>query len=759
MAENEIQQSLADSNRCPICLNVCQELKTLICQHSFCILCLEDWIKKKGALECPNCRQSHPVPEGGLQLLPSNTIGVLSADNLDRGHDNIKCCCGKCNAVFYCQDCNQYLCTSCTNTHEKFPALKNHILQKISANWPEKEPEPLCPLHEKVMELYCNICKIPICQNCVITDHKEDEGKHETIEVSEAFNYFKVTATALISQANVNKLKAQRGITKCIENDSELSKSRNDIIEDINNSVEEIVKLVRETGKALEETFEDVCKAKKEKSNSQIHELKSYISCLEEKQDCIGRILNSGKLTALQTCQQPIIELQEKIDLPDTEPRDDGKVYFSPTKDHIMSSLKKQGLGSFFEKPNENVFQILCENPLTVTNHQTFHVEIAQRYKCKIDINDLTLSERTLSERTLSERTLSERTLSERSIFRGRPKLRFSVIRDNLSIFEHNGKYFVKGSFGKEKILDIKFRNSPIKGSPIMINVKEVGIERVIENVGLSTCTTGHNKGIQDLVMSEKGWFLIVCNTDGAFRFEKSGAFVSKIILPKDVKTVRKLKNNNLIFSSTNTTSMFVTKHRSISNNSILTVCRHNGKVIKSLDLTAVNSLTIGNGIDVNEDLNLVYVPDQKEHCVHVYNMESKLKVKSIGSEGGLEGQMNGPSDVAVTKEGNLIVADTQNHRLQLFGSDGQFIKVIIGGGLEVGMVIKPSRVGIDYDDNIIVASECKVQLFDNCGKFIRVIHEIQNKETYFAFSIVSHFPRRLALAEIQSRTIKLINY
>ncbi|XP_033095892.1 E3 ubiquitin-protein ligase TRIM71-like [Anneissia japonica] len=725
MAENELQQSLENSNRCPICLDKCQELKTLNCQHSFCIFCLQNWMTKKGALECPNCRKIHPAPEGGLQNLPSNVIGELTAENFDDKHDPIKCCCGKGNADFYCQDCSKYLCTSCKNTHDQFPALKNHILKPTSATWPEVEPEPLCSLHEKVMEFYCKICKIPVCQKCVITDHKEDDGQHEAINVSDAFNYFRVTANALVSQVDVHKLQAQAGISKCTVNASELSKRRKDIIEDINNSVEEIVTLVKETAKPLKEEVEEVCEKKKKKSNAQIDELKSFMSCVEDKQNAIAKLSKSRKVNTLQTFQQAITELQEQIaNLPEIEPRDDGKVYFVPTKDYIMSSFKRQGLGNFFEKTNKNVFEIVCENPLTVTSCQTVHVEIALRYKCKIDIKDLTVSKRAGLQKPID-------------------------MGNHSSIVEYSGKYFVKGSFSEKTTLDVKFCNSPIKGSPIRIDVQQPGI---ISNIGLSTGIVDSDKGIQDLVMSENGWYLVICNTDGAFRFENSGAFVSKIEIPSNVQTVRKLKNNNLIFLSTNITS-------TLNNDSYLTVCNHDGKFIKSISHAASYKFPIGSGIDVNEDLNLVYAPDPNQHCVHVYNMESKLKEKTIGKYGGLEGELNKPSDVAVTKEGSLIVADTYNHRLQLFSPDGKFIKVLIGGGDADGMVIRPSRVGVDYDDNIIVASECKVQLFGSCGKLIRVIHKIQNKDTYFAFSIVTRFPRRLALAEINSRMIQLINY
>ncbi|XP_033095901.1 E3 ubiquitin-protein ligase TRIM71-like [Anneissia japonica] len=724
MAESQ-QESVEDTNtgKCQICLKTFKELKILKCKHSFCICCLHNWLKEKGELECPSCRQIHSVPDGGLQELPSNTIEAETSENLIRDHNNIKCCCGKCNADFYCEDCNQYLCTSCKTTHELFPALKNHTLQPINAMLLSTEAmhQPMCPQHEKELEYYCKVCKTPICQKCANIEHTEDDGQHETIRASHAFSGLRISSNALMIQVEVHKQQAQEVISKCMDNASELSKRRNDIIKDINTTVEEMVKLVSETGKALEDKLKDVCEAKDEKNNSQIDELKSTISDVEEKQDCITKLLKSGKVTTLHTCQQAIQELQQKIAvLPERQPRDDGKIFFSSRTDQIVSSFKENGIGTVSEKPNANIFEIVSANP--VRCYGSFYVEIAQRHKCEIDINDL------------SAVHLLKKPIEMDYTYKA-------------EIVKSQGKYFLKGSSMKDLTLDVKLCDSPIKGSPIQIQIiKHSRYSYSAATVYLAKDIMGCSS-IKDLVMSENGWFLVVCNSNYVLKFEKSGALLSTITLPEvsKVNQICKLRNNNLMFYDYGKQN--------------IQICKQDGQVIKSINLESPKRNCLSLGIDMNENLNLVYVANQTANCVQVYSLESLLKVSSIGSKGGLEGQMNRPSDVAVTKEGNLIVSERDNHRLQLFDIDGQFIKILIGGGDKDGMVIRPTRVSVDDEDNIIVASESKVQLFDNHGNFIKVIHQIINEKKQFAISIVSHFPRKIALAEIDSLTISVHQY
>ena len=47
---------------------------------------------------------------------------------------------------------------------------------------------------------------------------------------------------------------------------------------------------------------------------------------------------------------------------------------------------------------------------------------------------------------------------------------------------------------------------------------------------------------------------------------------------------------------------------------------------------------------------------------------------KSWGNEGTDNGQFDFPSGVAVDIDGNVFVTDTQNHRIQKFTNDGDFL-------------------------------------------------------------------------------------
>lgn len=102
--------------------------------------------------------------------------------------------------------------------------------------------------------------------------------------------------------------------------------------------------------------------------------------------------------------------------------------------------------------------------------------------------------------------------------------------------------------------------------------------------------------------------------------------------------------------------------------------------------------------------------------------------VTTWGSRGTENGQFINPSDIAVDSSGNVYVADTDNHRIQKFNSDGAFItKWGSFGTRGAGQFSYPSGVAVDSSGNVWVSSisDYAVQKFNSNGGFIsKVLNE-----------------------------------
>ena len=77
--------------------------------------------------------------------------------------------------------------------------------------------------------------------------------------------------------------------------------------------------------------------------------------------------------------------------------------------------------------------------------------------------------------------------------------------------------------------------------------------------------------------------------------------------------------------------------------------------------------------------------------------------VGKFGEKGSKNGQFNYPWDVAVNSEGNIVVSDTRNHRIQLFNLEGQFLNKYGFEGALWKHFDSPRGVCFNNDGHIVV--------------------------------------------------------
>ncbi|XP_033120360.1 E3 ubiquitin-protein ligase TRIM71-like [Anneissia japonica] len=709
MAEKGIPEFLDNLEKnvleCAICLKRLNRPKTLVCLHTFCLSCLQDWVKQKDGLICPTCYQPCTIPEGGLQKLPPNTFLINLLENVEQFEEEnkIKCLCSKAYAKFYCQNCRNHLCCSCKDQHELFPQLRDHQIhsvedvKSITSRDLSSLNTPLCSLHkDNALNYYCNVCVTPICTNCTITEHSE----HKHVDISDAFNEF-VESTVHLKQ-DVEEFKAtmitrrENAQLKAIKLEESNEKCKNDI----NAFVEEMKNLINEMEANLLKELHNVYGRMKKRNICEIDDLNRMASDVDTRWNYISQLLKNNKATALQSSERAVVALQDKIKVfQEVELRDEAEIHFLK-ENKSYSELKQNGIGCIVE----NDFKMNLDS-LTVTRGQTFMIKISKisdKYASKVNAT-LTHDDEITIPKTEHQR---------------------------------NGDCVISGTCSCVGVwnLNVGLGEIPIKGSPLNISV---------ENIGLR-CKHDLKEYVTGVVMTNDELLLVANKSNEILKLEES--VESRINLPKGAKVhrINTLKTNgNIVFSDTG--------------NRCITICKLDGQVIRS-----IGEGLIGNpyGIDVNERTNELYVADYTNNCIFVFSLESYQLIKKIGSKGKCNGIVEKPSDVTLTKDGHVVVADTLNHRIQMFDREGSFIQVLVQEGFENGKVKYPRGVVMDEEEHLIVASNHKLQLFEKSGKFIKIIGQqqdgINNPE---GVCVVSYYPRRVAVANWNKKNVLIFNY
>lgn len=117
-----------------------------------------------------------------------------------------------------------------------------------------------------------------------------------------------------------------------------------------------------------------------------------------------------------------------------------------------------------------------------------------------------------------------------------------------------------------------------------------------------------------------------------------------------------------------------------------------------------------------------VAVTDIENHQVLLYNSFLQLEVV-FGNYGTYEGQLSAPRGVSFTADGDIVVADTGNRRIQLFSDGGAFVRAVPPPGAP-NPLRRPRRVVDDEDGRLLVADPLAgaVFVFTADGRDVRVL-------------------------------------
>ncbi|XP_068724859.1 E3 ubiquitin-protein ligase TRIM71-like isoform X2 [Montipora capricornis] len=176
---------------CSVCQEQFSEVyepKILKCLHTFCKNCLERWLRQHryGDLSCPTCRHITHCDNNDINKLPSNLFCKQLVEIVEaysgqlENEDSPQCgiCDGRIALKFYCADCNCFLCDDCASLHAKGKIFKGHSVKEIS-RFKSNDVQDLarraniCKKHNDELRYYCDKCKICICRDCALLEHRE----------------------------------------------------------------------------------------------------------------------------------------------------------------------------------------------------------------------------------------------------------------------------------------------------------------------------------------------------------------------------------------------------------------------------------------------------------------------------------------------------------------------------------------------------------------------------------------------------------
>ena len=273
-----------DVLQCPLCLHPLETPVTLQqCLHTYCKECLNEIPQTSKddvtGWMCPKCNRftsKENVKENGFieKVIESEKVD-------DKVKDLLTCkqCCLKSDVKWQCNNCRIDLCSPCQVIHLNIPILKNHVvcqLDKSKVSYKNVVDELLfCNNHkDRLIELNCKVCEVPLCVLCKVTEH----DTHTTETVSDALKRL------------VPEMEERSGII-----------GRRMV--HLENKIKVIRSKMDDTKKLYAET--------KQKIHVQIGHLTAELRKIESEEE---EILKVEEMAALKTLEETKIELEQKFE-------------------------------------------------------------------------------------------------------------------------------------------------------------------------------------------------------------------------------------------------------------------------------------------------------------------------------------------------------------------------------------------------------------------------------------------------------------
>ena len=118
-----------------------------------------------------------------------------------------------------------------------------------------------------------------------------------------------------------------------------------------------------------------------------------------------------------------------------------------------------------------------------------------------------------------------------------------------------------------------------------------------------------------------------------------------------------------------------------------------------------------------------IAVADCCNHRVQIFNSNGNF-LKSFGHYGDNQGEFNYCCGITLDNDGNIFVADFFNHRVQKFSGEGRYMGMFGGMGKLDSQLSYPWGLSLDSNGNIIVddSGNRLIKIFSTDGKFLMKI-------------------------------------
>ncbi len=164
----------------------------------------------------------------------------------------------------------------------------------------------------------------------------------------------------------------------------------------------------------------------------------------------------------------------------------------------------------------------------------------------------------------------------------------------------------------------------------------------------------------------------------------------------------------------------------------------------------------------VSPDGRRLFVADSKAHRIVVFDLVTGRQTGAFGKRGDGEGEFGFPTSLAFDREGNLLVVDQINARVQVLSEEGRFLQSVGARGVGFANFVRPKDVAVDELGYVYLTDAAfgNVQIFGPDYRLLTFVGANGDGPGQFRIAAgVAVRGQRLAVVDQLGRRVQLFRY
>ncbi|EEC05451.1 transcription intermediary factor 1-alpha, putative, partial [Ixodes scapularis] len=280
------------------------------------------------AVRCAECQQDISGQDVISHLF---LMEHLASNSENKGSETAKTyTCTSCedsaSATGFCVDCQDWLCQTCIDAHQRVRVTKDHTI-KTKDELEGEKPATLgqkymfCENHkQEQLKLYCETCDKLTCRDCQLQEHKD----HKYQFISSACEQQKTSLNGLLAKIREKQSYIEGARNLVSKRHHEITQQEQKVTSDIKMFAVRFITEINKRGKLLLQELNDICNKKKMQLSSKNEELMALSLKLAQCHKFAEAAINRGSDVALvfskrTICNQMRTVLKTRCEIPNPQ--------------------------------------------------------------------------------------------------------------------------------------------------------------------------------------------------------------------------------------------------------------------------------------------------------------------------------------------------------------------------------------------------------------------------------------------------------